>query len=82
MWVEVEGQCHWVKKYGMVQKGLSQAIYRWNMKVISLTILKIWPSLKFLKNGSRSKSLGQTFLYEIKGLVTRNKHVKRESPIS
>ena len=31
---------------------------------------------------SRSKSLGKKLWYGVKGLVTRNTHVKYESPIS
>ena len=31
---------------------------------------------------SRSRSLGQKLLYDVKGLVLKNTHVKYESPVS
>ena len=42
-----------------------------------------WARLKFWKVGqkSRSRPRGQKLLYEWKGLVTRNTHMKFESPI-
>ena len=59
---------------------LSQGIHMCNMKAISLLIRKLWQRLKFFKRRSRSK--GQKLWYHVKGLVTRNKHVQYESPIS
>ena len=36
-------------------KVLSQGIHMWNMKVLSLTVHKLWPRLKFLKSRSNFK---------------------------
>ena len=55
------------------------------MKALSLTVQKLGPKVKvFLKVGQtlRSRSLGQKLWYDMKGLVTRNTHVKYESPAS
>ena len=52
------------------------------MTALSLMVQKSRPRLKFLKVGqtSRSRSLGQKLWYDVKDLVTRNTHVKYESP--
>ena len=38
--------------------------------------------LVYVIQSSRSRSLGQKLWYDMKGLVTRNTHVKYESPVS
>ena len=51
---------------------------------LSYSALKVMANVKsFEKVGqtSRSRSLGQKFWYDVKGLVSRNTHVKYESPI-
>ena len=81
-----------VKIYGTMWKVLSQGIHMCNMKASSLLVWKLWSRLKFLchlrsiathslKVGqtSRSRSRGQHLWYHVKGLVTRNKHMKYES---
>jgi hypothetical protein len=54
------------------------------MKALSLTIQNIWPMLKFFKSGSnfRVKVTRSKIWYQEKGLVTRNTHMKYESPIT
>ena len=54
-----------------------------NMNV-PLMVQKLWQILKFRYVGQRSwsRSQGQNFRYEWKGLMTRNKHVKYESRTS
>ena len=53
------------------------------MRALSLLVQKLWPKLSFFsKVGQKSRSRGKNFWLQQKGLVTRNTHVKYESPIS
>ena len=52
------------------------------MKALSLTTQKLWPMLKFWKSRSKVKVMRSKFWYQWKGLVTRNTHVKYESPLT
>jgi hypothetical protein len=54
------------------------------MKTLSLTIEIIWPMLMFLKSMSnfKVKVMRSKLKYKSKGLVTRNIHMKNESPIT
>ena len=56
----------------------------YNTKALSLQVRKLWQRLGFSKVGqtSRSRSQGQKLWYHVKGLVTRNTHVKYQSPIT
>ena len=53
--VKCKGQGHKVKNFGNNRKGLSQGILMSNIKVLVLTIQKLWPRLKFLKSTSNTK---------------------------
>ena len=58
------------------------------MKSLSVYMVqKVWPRLKFLEiryvdQRSRSRSLGQKFWHDWKGLIIRNVHMKYESSTS
>ena len=54
------------------------------MKALPLLVKKLWPRLKFLKSRSnfKVKVTRSKIWYPLKGLVTRNVHVKYASPTS
>ena len=54
------------------------------MKVLSLIVYKLWQRLMFLKSRSNCKvNVTRSKLwYDVKGLVTRNTHVKYERFVS
>ena len=55
-----------------------------NLKALSLLVRKLWPRLKFFKSRSnfKVKAIRSQIMVPQKGLVTRNTHVKYESPIT
>ena len=68
-------------KYWYRWKGLVTRIHMSNMKALSPTVQKLWPRLKFSKCRSKVTVTRSKVWYWLKGLVTRNIHVKYESPI-
>ena len=89
-WIESYGQGQTSRSrsqgqnYGTMWKVLSQGIHVCNIKALSLLVRKLRPRFKFFKVGqtSKSRSRGQKLWFHVKGLVTRNTHVKYESCIS
>ena len=53
--VKLQGQGHEVKIYSTMRKVLSQGIHMCNMKALSLLVIKLWPSLRFVKSRSNFK---------------------------
>ena len=49
------GQGHGVKHFGIDKKVLPQGMIMYNMKAPSLSLQKLWPRLKFVKNRSKAK---------------------------
>ena len=76
-------QGHKVKIFGTAGKVLSDGKHMWNIKALSVTVTKLWLRLKFSKCRSKvTVKVKVKIWYWWKGLVTRNTHVKYESPIS
>ena len=71
-----------VKRFSTNKKILSQGIFMWNMKTLALTVQKLLARLKFSKSKSNSKVklTGSKMLIYTVGLITRNTHVKYQSP--
>ena len=65
------------QNFGTDRKVLPQGISMLNLKALSLLVQKLMPRLSRSKVGqkSRSRSQGQNFLYQEKGLATRNTHM-------
>ena len=65
-------------------KGLVPKNTHVKYEILSLTVHKLWPRLKFLKSRltSRSRSLGKKLWYDVKILVPRNTHAIYKSPAS
>jgi hypothetical protein len=80
--VKYKGQGHKVKSVGTHGKLLSQETLMWNIKVLVPTIQKTKPRLKYSISRSitRDRVTKSMFSYPWKGLLTRNTHVKCQSP--
>ena len=75
-----------IKNFGMNGNASPQGMYMLNTKALPLTLSndsKVTTNVKVFRHlGKRSwsRSQGENFWYEQKGLITRNVHVKYESP--
>ena len=79
--VKLQGQGHKVKTYGTMRKGLSQGILNGNMKSLSLMVWKLWPRLKFFQKKAKLQGQNLWYMFQLKGLITRNIQWKYEIPI-
>ena len=75
-----QGQGRRIEKIGTQGKVFSQGIIMWNIKALAYTIQKLWPRLKFSISRSNQCHKVKKICYPWKSLVTRNYHLKYQSP--